>query len=278
MIDPKMLLEKIFANERFSHAYLFSGNITECAALAGLAARMLLCEGEEIANKPCGICYSCNVISNDNHPDLTVIRPDKKTTISMELIRDELTNITHILPYRGQRKVFIVENADFIISKNQNVLLKTLEEPPPHVIILLCAENEDLLLPTVRSRLSIIKIPQAQAAMYDGASELYKTLPALLGNLHRLNHGEILLEAGKYEDYKDEAGLFLDACLVWYRDVAAYNAGHALAHEAWLAMVKDAPQFNPRAAEYIEEARASLRYNAGFRLVLDVLLLKLKGI
>ncbi|MCL2703034.1 MAG: DNA polymerase III subunit delta' [Defluviitaleaceae bacterium] len=165
-LTPERRLEKILSNGRFSHAYLFSGPPgTGKKTLAKQTARILLCEG--MADKPCGGCYSCKALESGNHPDVIFARPDKKTAISAEYVRENIITAANIKPYRSGYKVFIIEKADWMNASSQNIMLKTLEEPPPHAVFILCAENEGLLLPTVRSRLAGIKttaLPTDEAA------------------------------------------------------------------------------------------------------------------
>ena len=155
-LTPELRLKKILSNGRFSHAYLFSGPAgTGKKALAEQTALTLLCEGAK--DKPCGVCYSCRALESGGHPDVIYARPDKKTAMSAEYVREHITAPASVKPYRSAYKAYIIENADWMSTASQNIMLKTLEEPPPHAVFLLCAENEGLLLPTVRSRLVCVK-------------------------------------------------------------------------------------------------------------------------
>lgn len=177
---PKLepYLERLFENRakgRFTHdfshgyfhGYLFAGpEGTGKKRLVKHAAKTLFCEGDK--NRPCGLCLSCKSLESGNHPDLIYAEPDKKTSLSVEYVREHIVKAAGIKPYRSDAKVFIIDKADWMTPAAQNALLKTLEEPPDYGVFMLCAENEKLLLPTVRSRLWTLKIlplPPEEAAL-----------------------------------------------------------------------------------------------------------------
>lgn len=137
---------------RLSHAYILtSSDRAVCLNLAGQIAAAAVCERER--NVPCGQCRACRKAQNGVHPDIIRIRREQgKSFVSVEQVR-AMTADAYVLPNESARKVYIVEEADRLKSPEaQNAALKTLEEPPAGVIFLLCAENSELLLPTVRSR------------------------------------------------------------------------------------------------------------------------------
>ena len=147
--------------EKLSHAYIVSSasekQRTEIAK--NLAAKMMCSAG---ADKPCGICRDCRKIKNNVHPDLiTVSRPAddngiKKREITVDQIRD-MSADAYVLPNEAAAKVYIIEDADTMNTSAQNAALKLFEEPPKNVAFILCAENMEKLLITVRSRCVAIK-------------------------------------------------------------------------------------------------------------------------
>ena len=132
---------------RFPQAVLLTGP-TGCGklTLAKILAAGLLCR----QSLPCGSCVSCHKVEHNIHPDLTIIDQgtgDLKIETARQIRRD-----CHILPNDSNRKVYILRHSQNLNVQAQNVLLKTLEEPPEFAFFILTCENEQALLPTVRSR------------------------------------------------------------------------------------------------------------------------------
>lgn len=166
-IEP---LRIALASKRLHHAYIFHGptgvgKFTTARAFA----QYLLCHDLATnltgAVEPCGSCPSCASFTHGGHPDLHIVVKELAKYADESTVRNrKLMNIPrdvlekHLLEpvYRrarlGESKVFIVDEAELIDLTGQNVLLKTLEEPPPGTYIILITSNEDRLLPTIRSR------------------------------------------------------------------------------------------------------------------------------
>ena len=100
--------------------------------------------------KPCRKCKSCIQFETGNNPDFSIVEPDGKS-IKIEQIR-ELTKRVYEKPIVSNRKVYIINDSESMTKEAQNSLLKTLEEPPDYVTIILITSNENLFLPTIRSR------------------------------------------------------------------------------------------------------------------------------
>ena len=107
--------------------------------------------------KPCRQCRNCRLALSGIHPDITSVtrgvddRGKLRREVYVEQMRDVVSN-AHIMPTEAERRVFVIEDADFMNHAAQNALLKVLEEPPDCSAFVLCVERTDLLLPTVRSR------------------------------------------------------------------------------------------------------------------------------
>lgn len=170
-------LEKLINSGRFCHGYLITGpRGTGKKALAARAAKAMLCESAD-GKKPCGACSACRTFDGGNHPDAVFIAPDKKSSISAEFVRENVISAAYVRPYRAAVKVFIVDKAELLTPAAQNILLKTLEEPPPYGVFLLCAQGETWLLPTVRSRLWRVKV--LPLPPHDAAAALLQKRPDL---------------------------------------------------------------------------------------------------
>lgn len=144
----KRELQEMVKNNSISHSYLFSGEEGIGKKLfAKEFARMLLCLKN---NKACGECSSCVKFDSENNPDFSIIEPEGNS-IKIAQIRELQENV-YIKPIVSSKKVFIINDSDKMTEEAQNSLLKTLEEPPEYIIIILVASNENKLLNTIKSR------------------------------------------------------------------------------------------------------------------------------
>ncbi len=149
------LLAGAIRHGRTGHAYLLTGpEQIGKTTLARTFAQALNCEAAE-AQRPCGQCRSCTLIAADRHPDVRLLLPEVsgrgKLTIKIEPIR-ELQQSLSLSAHEGRTKVAILKRFDAAGPGAANAFLKTLEEPPANVMLLLTANNADTLLPTINSR------------------------------------------------------------------------------------------------------------------------------
>lgn len=139
---------------KVSHSYIISGE--EHAGkmmIAEAFARALQCT-EAVSRQTgdgCGRCISCMQAASHNHPDILYVTHEK-SVISVEDVRQQIVATAEIFPYAGNYKVYIVDEAERMNEQAQNALLKTIEEPPAYVVILLLTSQIGRLLPTIRSR------------------------------------------------------------------------------------------------------------------------------
>ena len=155
-------MEQNGQQERVSHACLISAPTREAALnKAKELAAEALCSGA--GKKPCGLCRDCRKVSAGIHPDvitlsrLTDDKGKQKQNITVDQIR-ELSADAVVLPNEAARKVYIIDEAETMNPAAQNAALKLLEEPPAHVVFLLCAQRPMQLLETVRSRCAMVKL------------------------------------------------------------------------------------------------------------------------
>lgn len=130
-----------------SHAIILSGSGDLTAAARYTAAAMQCQSGE----RPCGVCAACSKVARGIHPDVITVVDDEHKNISVDVLRDVRTD-AYILPNEGRRKIYIFPDCDKLDAKAQNVLLKVVEEGPPHAAFIFCAQSSAVLLQTVRSR------------------------------------------------------------------------------------------------------------------------------
>lgn len=244
--------------ERTAHAYLIEGaEGTGKKLIARTFAEALLCE--RLKDDACGECASCRQAQSHNHPDIRYVTHEKPNLISVGEIRSQVVGDVMIRPYSRPWKVYIIEDAEKMNPEAQSALLKTLEEPPAYVVILLLTVNSAALLDTVRSRcvrlelkpvkdeqierylMEHLQIPDYQAklclafaqgsigkAMALASSENFAQIrAAALMLVTRAKEMEVSALAGVVKDvaqYKVTIDDFLDILSVWYRDVLYFKA------------------------------------------------------
>ena len=135
-----------------SHAYIITGpKLSGKKTIATTFAAALLCEAPSDQGKPCMQCRSCRKILSGNHPDIFFIEKSK-TAISIDDIRTQIKDNIFVKPYESPYKIFIINEAEKMRSEAQNALLKSLEEPPEYVIMMLLCSSREMMLPTILSR------------------------------------------------------------------------------------------------------------------------------
>ncbi len=149
----KIYIDKALRSRTLSQSYIFEGaSGTGRMELAMHLAKSLLCTDNPELDKPCGVCHGCRLIDSGNHPDCIVVTHEAAKTISVRDIREQVVEDTGIRPYYGGRKIYIIPDAELLKKEGQNALLKTIEEPPEYVLIILIVKSRELLLQTIRSR------------------------------------------------------------------------------------------------------------------------------
>ena len=156
-------LERSIEMGRLAHAMLIAG--------AGGAGKMRLAlELAQILNcetggGPCGECRQCSRIAASKHADVRVIGAPGQA-VKIEEMR-ELQQDAALVPYEGRNRVFIIDGAERMTGEAANCLLKTLEEPPDNVYLLLLTQQPAALLPTVRSRCRLVELRPVAASLIE---------------------------------------------------------------------------------------------------------------
>lgn len=246
-----------------SHAYLFDGEGgSGKRTLAQIFAMLLLCRDKDLQAlhpEPCGHCASCIKVSGGNHPDLIFVTHEKPNLISVDEIRTQVVETVPVRPYESPYKVYIIDDADKMNPQAQNALLKTLEEPPSYVVILLLSDNRDAMLPTVLSRcvsLSLRPLSNAAvvgyltdefhlstreaeliasyaqgnigrakaAAMSGDFSSLLTGALRILTNIRKMGERDAIAAIADLAKEKQSVYEYLDVFTIWYRDVLLYKA------------------------------------------------------
>ena len=243
---------------KVSHAYILHGEKSSGKEfIARVFSMALQCEKGGV--EPCNECRSCKQAFSKNQPDIIYVTHEKPNTISVEDIRSQVNNDVAIKPYSSKYKVYIINEAEKMTVQAQNAILKTLEEPPAYVVILLLVSNLQTLLPTILSRcvtlnmkpvsdalvrrylMEELKVPDYRAdvcvafargnigkAKALASSEEFDNVKnealALLKHVHDMELQEIILAVKKISEYKLEVGDYLDIMSIWYRDVLLFKA------------------------------------------------------
>lgn len=308
-------LRRSAASGRSSHAYLFLGGAGAGKRLiANTFAKALQCEGEK---RPCDSCKSCHAFNHGNHPDVIYFQPLKNgKTYTIEDVREQLLETVDLKPFQYEKKIYIIEKADTLNIQSQNALLKTLEEPPAHAVFLLLAERAEAFLPTILSRVVVMKIRPLSAetiADYlmqaghlaeeshilsayaqgrigqalelvedEGFREMRQDILGKLEVLPSMSEGDAYLLAKDLEGYKNDLR-FLDIMELWYRDLLTAKSlreeGYLIQRDkkdAIFRAAKEPAALLAKKAAAVRTARMRLAQNANFRLTMEVMLMDLK--
>lgn len=213
--DTAVRLRAAAANGALSHALIFSGSGDRAAAARYTAAAME-CTGVQ---RPCLVCPACRKVMQGIHPDVISVRDAEHKELSADTVRAMRAD-AFIRPNEGARKIYIFEDCTILTEKDQNILLKLVEEGPAYAAFFFCAENPAALLQTIRSRCAEVKLaPAAQerAAPDENALELARriakgTRASRTAFLTRLEAGKVSREA--LADLFEQARLLLAGALL----------------------------------------------------------------
>lgn len=186
-------LRKGMANDRIRQAYLITGapNIGK-NTLAHIFAMALNCEEPDVMNRPCYTCRNCKKIISGNHSDILYSDALSDTGImKIETVRTISSRVA-MKPYEGRYRIAIFHDFDRAQPRAQDALLKTLEEPPPHAIMILLATSREHILSTITSRSQVIQLrPVASRTIHDVLVNRYHVADDLASLLARISGGRI---------------------------------------------------------------------------------------
>lgn len=158
-------LRKGLIHRRVRHAYLITGvDQVGKTTLARAFAMALNCEAEDITARPCGLCRSCKQTLSGAHADLIYGEPDAKSgRLRIDALRAIASRLA-MKPYMARYRVAILPGFERTLGPAQDALLKTLEEPPPHAVLILLAASVEPVLSTITSRSQIVNLRPVPAA------------------------------------------------------------------------------------------------------------------
>ena len=288
--NVKQLLNNAINSKNILHSYLFIGiDGIGKSLFAKEFAKMILCQDEN--KKPCNSCKSCSEFDNNNNPDYMVIDRDydsekkkEKNSIGIEQIRYLNSKISE-KPIISNRKVYIINNSDFMTKEAQNCLLKTLEEPPEYASIILIASNESKLLNTIKSRcikinFSAISNEELQKYLQDNYKKDFNKsiISSFDGSIGK---AEKILE--NIEDYNKVEELITnlnckDLIYIMNNAEVLYK-NKEIIHD--LLEYINTVLFNSKEIEkincvqYVEEAKKRLDANSNYDMTIDNMLMKM---
>ena len=186
-------LQCSLATGRMSHAYLLSGRAgVGKMTLALDLARALNCTDE---SPPCGRCDQCSRVDRSLHADVRVVGLEtqdsgrQRAAISIDQVR-EVQREASLRPFEGRHRVLIFDGAEHMSEEAANCLLKTLEEPPDQVVLLLLTCDYDDLLPTIVSRCQLLELrPVPIGDLANALEQRHEVDPERAGELARLSEG-----------------------------------------------------------------------------------------
>ena len=254
-------LQSAIKQDTVGHAYIINGE-RNCGKefLAKVFAESIECEDNQ-DGEPCEKCHSCIQAEGLNHPDIIFVTHEKPNVISVDDIRTQINATVDIMPYSGPKKIYIMNDAELMTVQAQNALLKTLEEPPKYVVILILTNNMEMFLPTIVSRCVVLnfkpvkdelikdflmetmQIPDYKAsicvafargnvgkarllAKSEEFDKVKEEAVSLLKNLDGMEVYEIVAALKKIGDYKFDVNDYLDIFSIWYRDMLIFKATH----------------------------------------------------
>lgn len=264
--ENKKILTDFIKNKNISHSYLFEGK-------DGVGKKLMAFE------------FAKGILKVDNlaaSPDFKYIeKMDGKKDIVVEQVRENIIDDIYIVPSVGDKKVYIINDANYLNVASQNALLKTLEEPPSYVVIILIASNSSALLPTIISRVSKVSfygITNDELASYIskkyGVSLNLKYIEFFDGSIGQATN---MMENGTIEKFKiiDELYEYIDR-----KDII--NSVKILkdinmAEENILDYLEFILYKNQKYKSVfeVERAKQRLKYNGNYDIVIDNMILRI---
>ncbi len=196
--------EDIFAalrSGRFPHSVIIEGGShSKRLSLAKGIAQALVCSSDEA---PCGTCAHCRKAAADIHPDIEIYTEDKKGNFAADTAR-EVVNSVSIIPNEADSKVYILTLTGEMSPVSQNILLKTLEEPPKYAFFIVACPSRADLLDTVISRSRVFSLGEQESEPdEEAADEAVRTACLIAKAIVSDNEFDIVREAAVFE--KDKA-------------------------------------------------------------------------
>ena len=263
--DVIQYLQNAVAENRVSQAYIVNGERgTGKKMLAKLFAMALLCE--EHGPEPCNKCHSCVQAESNNHPDIIWVTHEKPGSIGVDDVRTQINNTVAIKPYQGPYKVYIIPEADI-----KKYLMERMEVPDYKAEVCAAFAQGNLG--------KAIKL-----AGSEHFNELKDEVLNLMRHINEMDISELVEAVKRCTLYKVEINDYLDLIMVWYRDVLLYKATREIDKVVFKDQI-DCMREQARRSSYegietildsLDKAKARLKANVNFDLVMELLFLTIK--
>ena len=223
------LLRRALESERVAHAYAFVGPAGSGRTTTALAfAQALLCETPlRETGAACGRCRGCRLAKEGKHPDLHVIVPTPPESnpkggraIRIGAVRG-LEREAALKPVMARHKVFVLDDADRMTGETPQAILKTLEEPPAHTVLILILARARALPATVISRCQLVRF----APREDGQAEARDEAVALLAEVRDKGVEALFRRSQAFDRDRERAERVVDALWLFARDLLIARAG-----------------------------------------------------
>lgn len=249
------LLKNTIKSKRIVNGYIFSGTYnTKNYEYARNFAKMILCLNEK---DECNECKSCLMFNEENNTDYYEINKGKEDTIKIDEIRSMQEKVIE-KPITSKKKVYLINNAENMNKEAQNCLLKTLEEPPEFVTILLVTNNENNILVTIKSRCAKMMFTEECIQEFtEDDKNRYEELEKIFGNIENYKSIDLLNKLDILYNNKEES----------IRNLEIIN----------MILMRNAKK-NPKYLEYIdyvEQTKKKIQVYNNFDMCIDNLILKI---
>lgn len=249
------LLKKTVESKRVVNGYIFSGSgNTSSYIKAKELAKMILCLDD---GKCSNSCRSCLMFDDNNHSDYYEINKDKLETIKIDDVRQMQEKIIE-KPITSEKKVYVINNSENMTVEAQNCLLKTLEEPPEFVTIILVTDNENKILTTIKSRCTkVLFTEESKEELTEEEKERYTSLEKIFGQVDK----------------------YLSIDLLGNIDILYNDKEHIFENLDFINMIliektKEDYKYLDY-IDYVEDTKRKLKYNSNFDMCVDNLILKI---
>ena len=292
------ILKNMINKGEYSHAYLFETNgFNESKNLINAFVKSLYCPNKYTNKKECTECNICKMIDSGNFPEIKIINPD-----GIWIKKDQLKELQEEFNKKaiiGNKKIYIINEAERLNSKAANSILKFLEEPEEGIIAILITENIYQILETIRSRCQIISLKVANKIKEEETNKILKELLNIeieeekiekiinfVNNYEKKHIDTIIYMQKLWHDFiktKEDMLIAFDIMIMYYKDVLNKLTNHKLEiFNDYKEEIDNISSNNnlldiTKKLTILTEFKEKIKYNANANLLMDKLIIELEG-